>query len=315
VNPNPISSAVQTIDEELSADFLASLRAALVADLTGQRSDEFATPQAGQSGAAQSGKIVTLAAEPMHTGSSRRVLRIVLGAAACVALVVGIALVINRPGNQLAADELHDVDQHEAFSLGQSTPLAEDAVGLRWNQVDDFTTADYAQVSSATYAALPDCTKFTSFGLLPPTTKSATFHQDYTNGSGLLFHDVMVFATPEDASKAMDAIAGPNFAKCWFDVFDRLTPLGRYVGASSRSVDLPAPKIEEHGDRQIILGQHVQYSFQNGPQARNFINAYVQVGRAIALVNPELLATPNGLATVDRVIAASTQALEAKFGH
>ncbi|HZX55301.1 MAG TPA: hypothetical protein VFE86_11510 [Ilumatobacteraceae bacterium] len=314
MNRNPISSAVQAIDEELSPEFLASLRAALLVDLTGQRSDDFGPSHSDQS-ASQSGKIVTLAAQPTDGGSRRRVLKIALGAAACVALFAAIGLIINRPGNKLAADELHDVDQHEALVLGQSTPLAEDAVGSRWRQVDDFTTADYAQVSSATYAALPECAKFTNFGLLPPTTKSAMVHQDYTNGSSLLFHDVIVFATPEDASKAMDAMAGSNFGKCWFDVFDRLTPLGRYVGATSESVDLPAPNIEQHGDRQIIIGQHVLYAFQNGPQARDFVNAYVQVGRAIAFVNPELIATGNGLSNVEKIIAASTQALEAKFGH
>jgi hypothetical protein len=314
VNRNPISSAVQVIDEELSPEFLASLRAALLADLTGQPSDDFA-PRSDQSGPLQSGKIVTLTAQPTPTGSRRRVLKIALGAAACVALFAAVGLILNRPGNKLAADELHDVNRNEALLLGQSTPLPEAAVGSRWRQVDDFTTADFAEVSTATYSALPECAKLTTFGLLPPTTKSATVHQDYTNGSSLLFHDVIVFATPEDASKAMDAMAASNFGKCWFDVFDRLTPLGRYVGASSKSVDLSAPTIKEHGDRQIIIGQHVRYTFQNGPQGRDFVNAYVQVGRAIALVNPELAGTANGLANIEKIITASTDALEAKFGH
>ncbi|MEP7203762.1 MAG: hypothetical protein ABI894_14195 [Ilumatobacteraceae bacterium] len=225
-------------------------------------------------------------------------------------------VVVNRLGNDVASgDALHDVDPNEALPLGQAAPITPNVLSARWRQVDDFSTADYAQVSTATYSALPKCAKFTTFGMLPPTTKSVTIHHDFASDSSLLFHDVIVFATHEDATKAMDAISGGNFAECWFDVFDRLTPLGRYLGATSESVDLEAPQIQLHGERQFIIGQHIRYSFPNGPQERDFINAYVQVGRAITFVNPELSTGPNSLANVENVIAASADALEAEFGR
>ena len=34
-------------------------------------------------------------------------------------------------------------------------------------------------------------------------------------------HNVLVFATPEDASHAMDVIEGDVFPTCWFNFWDR----------------------------------------------------------------------------------------------
>ena len=244
------------------------------------------------------------------------------GAVAVVLAViaVGVALVARgdesqQPGNDvpddtLAVTELHDVNLQDALLLAQSVNLPQG--DHRWNSLTHRTESELPRDAAATIAALPGCAVLTSIGLLPPTTKSAVAYQ-YVPG-GTLLQDVFVYATPEDASRAMDVIAGKLYPTCWFDFIDRGFE-HTYPGTTSSSEAWQAPRIAPHGDRQVIIGQHTSFIQPDLRRDYYVVNAYVQVGRAISLIDPEFVATASDpLAAVDNDITAATTALKNVFG-
>ena len=322
MNANPVRSALDLIDAEPSSEFLSALRARLLADGTAaEASTTTQQPSALTPEIAE--EYVMLAPNPNRRGPSRRMQIALLAVAACAAAVAAV-VVINRPtsdsGNK---GELRDVDAKKALSLGEATLITADTLNGtaltgagRWVRVDDLTVSDYAEQSAATSVALPGCAQLASIGLMQPTSKSVTVHQDFVSGIVPMLHDVWVFATPEDASRAMDAIAGNVYPTCWFDLFDRLTPLGRMSHTTSTSYASEMPSsIAQHGDRQVIISQRIVYTtFQSGANVEA-INAYVQVGRAISFIDPQYLGDVGPNSNVERAIAASTAALQKVFGH
>jgi hypothetical protein len=321
VNSSPVRAALDLVDAEPSKEFLSALRSRLLAE--GSAAEVTTTIQPPSAAASETAEeYVMLAPNPNRRHPSRRVQIIVLAAAACA--VAAAAIVINnRPNNDSGTSGgLRDVDAKEALSLGQAALITADMLNggaatgtARWARVDDLTVSDYAEQSAATSASLPGCAQLASVGLMQPTTKSVTVHQDFVNGPVPMLHDVWVFARPEDASRAMDVIAGNVYPTCWFDLFDRLTPLGRlsHTTSISHATDMDV-SIAQHGDRQIIITQRITYTtFQSGGNAVA-INAYVQVGRAIVFIDPQYLGDVGPNSNVEQAIAASTEALQKVFG-
>ncbi|HEY4609900.1 MAG TPA: hypothetical protein VIH06_11865, partial [Ilumatobacteraceae bacterium] len=189
--------------------------------------------------------------------------------------------------------------------------------GGTWKQVDDFSVADYEKQFAAINAKTPGCAELASVGLTLPTTKSVLAHQDFADGPAPMLHDVWVFATAHDASRAMDAIAGDVFPTCWLALFDGLTQLNRNITAVSTSTlwTHDPPAVAAHGDRQIVFGQKISYTFLVGGADAGAINAFVQVGRAIAFIDPQYLGSVGPGTNVETAIGASTDALEKVFGQ
>jgi hypothetical protein len=250
-----------------------------------------------------------------------------VGALAGVVAVVAIGLAVMsradhstplRPGDDIpdtvVVTELHDVNRQEALPLAQRALIARDVtpdgVGHGWADDQDWVANQLPSEAAATISALPGCALLTSVGLLPPTTKSAAAYQQ--SPDGILQH-VFVFATPEDASRAMDVIAGDVYPTCWFDEYDRR--MGHYRATMSISEAWDAPPIAPHGDRQVIIGQHETLLHNGFRLEYYFVNAYVQVGRAISLIDPVYVADAgNPLLNVNNDITAATTALTNAFG-
>ena len=313
MNNNPVRSAVDLVDAEPSSEFLSALRARLLADGTAaEASTTTQQPSALASETAE--EYVMLAPNPNRRGRNRRMQKIILAAAACAAAVV--AIVIIRPNQDSGANGgLRDVDPREALPLGHAALITADKLGGGWQQVDDFALSDYARETAAINAATPACAQLASVGLTLPTNKSVIVHQDFANGPVPMFHDVWVFATPKDASRAMDVIAGDVYPTCSFKLFDHFTALNRNITALSTSTSWQAPPIAPHGDRQVIIGQKIDYTFLVGAASPEAINAYVQVGRAIAFIDPQYLSDVGPNSNVEKTITASTDALKKVFGH
>ncbi len=248
------------------------------------------------------------------TGPNRRLYK-VLAAAACVA-VLAVILIITRSNDPQAEGGLRDVDPREALPLGQAALITAEEIGAGWQGVDDFTVADYERETAAINTETPACAELASVGLTNPTSKSVLVHQDFANGPVPMFHDVWVFATLEDASRAMNVIAGDVYPTCSLKLFDRLTALNRNITAVSTSTAWQTtPSVAPHGDRQVIIGQKIEYTFPNGHATAGAINAYVQVGRAIAFIDPQHLGDVGPTSNVEHAITLSTDALEKVFGR
>ena len=245
-----------------------------------------------------------------------RLQSIVFVAVASVALLLATAVIVRRTGNENTGSELQNVDPTEALSLAQKALITADALGSRWRLQDMFSESMWTQQTAATIAARPECSELRSMGLFPPTTKSAAARQSFSPGRNWVGHTVFVFATKDDASRAMDVIAGNVYPACWFDLFDRLIPLGSTLGTNtSTSQAWDAPAIAPHGDRQIVIGQHATLVGSDATVNAYFVNAYVQVGRAISWINPMSGQNPDtALVAAERAIAATAAALESTFG-
>lgn len=307
MNGNPVRAAVDLVDAEPSAEFLSDLRARLIAG-----------DVASAAGGVAVETYVPLTPSPARSGRHLRAYEVLVAAAACVAVVVAV-VVVRRTDDREGG--LRDVDRAEALPLGEAAMFSADKLSAPagepgWKQVDDFNVGDYATQLAAINVALPECSQLASVGLAQPTTKSVMVHQDFADGPRPMLHDVWVFATPGDASKAMDVIDGEVFPTCWLKLFDHLTGLNRNITATSTStVWLQEPTITQHGDRQVVFGQKIKYSFLVGGTDAGAINAFVQVGRAITFIDAQYLGDAGPTSNVERAITASTDALEKVFGH
>ncbi|MEO8264611.1 MAG: hypothetical protein ABI706_03780 [Ilumatobacteraceae bacterium] len=243
--------------------------------------------------------------------------KIALALAASIALVLAAAVMLRHDDNQRSSTELRDVDPAEALPLGRRAFITADALGSRWREQEMFTEAVYTEQTAATIAALPECADLTATGLFTPTTKSVAARQSFSPGRNFVGHTVFVFATEEDASRAMDVINGDVYPNCSFNFFDRLIPLGSTLGTdTSTSEAWDAPAFTAHGERLVVIGQHAKLVGPDATVDAYFVNAYVQVGRAISWINP--MASPtagDSQFAVNKAITATATALDAVFGH
>jgi hypothetical protein len=259
---------------------------------------------------------VSLTAEAPHPGTPRRLAKITLAAAAAVALFATGVVIANSVDDDSNAGALHDVSPEDALPLAQAAGITPDKVGSRWRQLDPFPDPFYAEQAAATIAAFPECAMLRSFGLFPPTTKAVAARQAFTVGNPATVREtVFVFATAEDALRAMDVIEGDIFPACWFQLYDRLAPFNRYGAVeSATSSTWDAPDYAQHGDRQVIFGQQVNVTpTTGGPFRIQIVNAFVQVGRAISWLAPSYWPGPNPPFQIDRMIAATATALDSVF--
>ena len=299
---NLVRSAIEQIDVQPSAEFLDTVRAHLLAELT--RAD--ATPQMPSTR-----QYVALESSPSSVLPRRQISKILLAVAASIALLATGAVIINRASDGSDATKLHDVDRQEALRLGQAALIAPATLGASWRSGDALTDAEVIPEIAAVVAARPECAALRDFGLSPPTTTGVAAAQLLVSSSGSVAHTVFVYATAADASRAMDYIDSDGFPECHFAVFDRLAALGLGTPAPT-SEAWDAPQIPSNGDRQIIIGQlaHIK------PGTEYYIiNAYVQVGRAISWINPRYLPEADQpLFRADKAMNAAADAVESAFG-
>ncbi len=322
MKPNSISAAFDQVDVEPSPVFRSDLRALFINEMT--QSDVPATvalvgrsPALSPAESTHETGLVTIQSEVVEAHRHRwRLPRIALAAAASIALVLAAAVIVRHNSEENTGSELHDVDPAEALPLAQNAFITADVLGSRWRNTDMFTESMYSQQTAATIAARPECAELTSMGLFTPTTKSVAARQSFSPGRNYVGHTVFVFATKQDASRAMDAIAGGIYRVCWFDLFDRLVPLGSTLGTdTSTSEAWDPPAITRHGDRQIIIGQQATLIGTDATVHAYFVNAYVQVGRAISWINPMTGPSPDtNLFAVNKAIEATATALNTTFG-
>jgi hypothetical protein len=272
------------------------------------------SPGSSTSAAADSPEYVTLTAEAAHSGAPRRLAKVTLAVAAAVALLATGIVIANRVDDDSNVVALHDVSPKDA-PLAQAAGITPDKVGSRWRQLDPFTDAFYAEQATATIAAFPECAMLRSFGLFPPTTKAVAARQAFTVGNPANVHQtVFVFATAEDASRAMDVIEGDIFPTCWFQLYDRLAPFNQYGSVeTATSSTWDAASYAQHGDRQVIFGQQVNFTSDGGPFMLQIVNAFVQVGRAISWLAPANTAALRPRIQIDKMIAATATALDSVF--
>lgn len=315
MNRDLVTSALEHVDTEPSNDFLSELRTRLIVELTDSHESSSSAEMPSPPPPPQ--EYVMLAPAPLRVTARPRPLKILLAAAACLAVFALAAVIANRPNSDLPANgELNDVDMAEATALGQAALVRPEDLGSRfYRYAEPIPEFIWAEQAAATAAAHPDCAVLPSLGLAPPTTKAAFSRQWLHGGGAITGQSIVVFATAADASRAMDMIASNGYQACDIDLFDRLTPFAPEADGTSVTEPWQAPTIAPHGDRQVINGQHTTYSTSSGTYDEYRISAYLQVGRAIMWINPRYVTTAaQPLFLPEKMISASAAALQSVVG-
>ncbi len=120
---------------------------------------------------------------------------------------------------------------------------------------------------------------------------------------------VFIFPSEAAASQAMDKIAEPGFQQC----FDHVLPL-MYPGKGVASRLDPLP-VAPHGDRQIVIGQHLVFGAvpPDSGIPVDTMNVWVQIGRAVVFVDPGIDShdSLDPDSRIERAVSAATDALQA----
>ena len=312
---NLIVSAFDQVSIEPSPTFRGELRAQFIHELSYPGVSDTPTPVADRAPESSTSEpadaYVKLAASPQAANRNRRLIRIGLAAAASIVLVATAAIVVTQSHD--SSGELNDVDAEEALPLARQAFINSDALGRTYHETVLIPESVENKMAAETRAAMPECAFLPSVGLMQPSSKAVAPSQ-FFEALGGIAHTVHVFATPQDASRAMDVIAGDVYPACRFDLFDREIPF-EGVNQSAASESWDAPEIPAHGDRQIVFGQHTIFTGGVGASEVFYVNVFVQVGRAISWMNPQLLSTDDPLFVVNKASDAQTAALESVFGH
>lgn len=313
-----ISAAFDQVNVEPSPVFRSKLRAAFIDAMThSEVSETLALDARGPAPTSSTAELrdgyVGLAASPSVVANrSRRLVRVGLAAATSIALLVTAAIVVTRVDN--SPGELNDVNAQDALPLARKAFISGDALGHTYFEAElPLPELVENNLAAVTRAAMPECEILATVGLMQPSPKAVAASQFFTALGGIA-HTVYVFATPQDASKAMDVIGGKVYPACRFDLFDRMIPL-EGQGHTANSKPWQTPTITAHGDRQIVFGQHTKFTGGNIDRETFYVNVFVQVGRAITWMNPQLLLTDKPLFLVNKAAEAQTAALESVFGH
>ena len=113
------------------------------------------------------------------------------------------------------------MDAQEALPLAHEAFLSPAALGQTYRETVLLPESVENKLAADTRASMPECAILPSVGLVQPSTKSVSPSQFFSSFLGGIAHTVLVFATPQDASRAMDVIEGNVYPACRFDLFDR----------------------------------------------------------------------------------------------
>ncbi|MEY2521710.1 MAG: hypothetical protein QOJ66_275 [Ilumatobacteraceae bacterium] len=287
MNHNPISDAFESVDMTPSAAFRQRLRGEFLAAVVRHEVSD------GIAGG-NTVNVIETARPP------RRRWKVVLGAAASIAIVAALtAIVLNRSSEPNAIDTSRDP------AIAGSSLMSPKQVGLSWqinHQYDSFTSRDVAGVA----ATVPACAAYLNYAFDSPERLAATAGRIFSSPPlYALTQWVYIFPTEAAAKQAIDKIAEASFVPCFNQFMDALSP--RLAGSPSNTTTVEPPPLADHGDRQVVLGQSVALPFGT----YQVMNVFVQVGRGIVFVNP----TPDALDSLDagsrleKVIAAATDDL------
>jgi hypothetical protein len=284
---NAISDAFESVDVTPSADFRQQLRGRFLAAVEQQEvSDEIV---------ADSTVTVIEVTRP-----ERRRSKVVLGVAASIAVVAALTVVVLS-----RISETDDVDTSRDPAIAGSSLLSPTQIGVSWSvthQWDAFTSRDVADVA----ATVPACAPYLDYAFDSPRREAATSGRIFGSPQQFaLTQWVYIFPTEAAASRAMDKIAEPAFVPCFTQFMDALFPK---LGGLTTTTSIEAPSLAAHGDRQVVLGQSIDFA---GVGTFTVMNVFVQVGRGIVYVNPtpDALDSRDPASRLERVLAAATDDL------
>ncbi len=238
-----------------------------------------------------------------------RRMKVLLGAAASIALVAALAVVVINHQAEPEVDTSHDLDIAKAAIFEPSD------LGFSWSVTHlwgDLTSRSIAESA----ATVPECKPYLDYAFDTAGRHAVTAGRQFgipglEMVTWVITQWIYIFPSEKAASQAMDKIAEPGFAPCFDHVFRRM-----YGNSQASRLD-PLP-VAPHGDRQIVIGQHLDFG---APPPDGIpvdtMNVWVQIGRAVVFVDPST-DTHDSLDPAGRIelaVSAATDALQAALDN
>lgn len=244
------------------------------------------------------------------TSSRHRRMKVVLAAAASIALVGALAVVIINHDAEPA-----EVDTSRDAEIAKAAIIEPSKLGVSWSVTHmwgDLTSRSIAESA----ASVPECEPYLDYAFDTASRQAVTAGRQFgIVGSELITwiitQWVYIFPSEKAASQAMDKIAEPGFPPCFDHVFRRM-----YGNSQASRLD-PLP-VAPHGHRQIVIGQHLDFGGlpPDGIPVET-MNVWVQIGRAVVFVDPSTdthdSLDPDG--RIERAVSAATDALQAALDN
>jgi hypothetical protein len=227
------------------------------------------------------------------------------GAVVGVLVVVAIAAIVFGVVDRDREPADNDITDDTVAARSALVEPAE--LGDGWtisHEYDGLTSRGVADVASR----VPECAPYLDYAFDSPSRQSVTTGRIFNGPTNFsLTQWVYIFPTAAAASTAMDKIAEESFQPCFNKFMDALfAVLAPDFPAHSKSIDPPV--VAEHGDRQVVVAQTIQF-----PGSRfSVMNAFIQVGRGIVYVDPTIDTDAGGdVAPVDEAYSVAADALKA----
>ena len=269
---NPISIAFEHVDVEPSTAFREQLRVQFLAAVQPGVSAEVSF-EAARHDVVDSDDVDTV--NVVEARPPRRRVSMALGIAASIAIVAALTIVVfNRHS------EPNEIDTSRDPAIAESSLISPKQVGVSWqisHQYDSLTSRDVADVAANVSA----CAAYVDYAFDSPRRQAATAGRIFSSPQQFaLTQWVYIFPTEAAATRAMDKIAEASFEPCLSQFMDALMPK---IAGTVKTTTVEPPPLGAHGDRQVVLGQSIDFS---GVGAFTVMNVFVQVGRGIVYVNP-----------------------------
>ena len=246
------------------------------------------------------------------TASRHQRMKVLLAVAASIALVAVLAVVIVNHQSEPA-----EVDTSRDPEIAKAAIIEPSDIGVSWSVTHlwgDLTSRSIAESA----ATVPECEAYLDYAFDTAGRQGVTAGRQFgIPGSELITwiitQWVYIFPSEKAASQAMDKIAEPGFLPC----FDHVLPL-MYPGKGTASRLDPLP-VASHGDRQIVIGQHLVFGASPGDGGIpvDTMNVWVQIGRAVVFVDPgtDSYDSLDPASRIERAVSAATDALQAALDN
>jgi hypothetical protein len=297
--------ALESLDEPASLEFRTLLHTRLVAELgqdpTSAASQTVMTEVIDRDDVEGDPVVGPSTTRPHRTSRAQ----LVLGIAAAIAVIAALAAVIaGRRPDPAVVDTSHDGE------IATAALIPPTELGSGW-RIQSAYTAFTSRVAAEVAATVPSCAAYVADAFDSPGRNAVTAERKFANPiTTTMYQWVYVFPTQEQATRVMDKLSESAFQTCFTGFYEASVPVQdpRYKVTMTLA---DTPRLRAHGERQIAFAtaQKFEGPGLNGPRTLTTVNTYIQVGRAIAFVDPIRNVHDEPDSPMERAMTAAANAL------
>ena len=297
MSAHPIRTAFEFSGDELSPEYREALRVRFLASIL--------QPVPVTGGPDRDEVVVSVTEETPRNRKS--LTRLSLGIAAAIVAIAGLTVVVVNNRSQPAG-----IDTSRDPAIAKQALISVDELGAGWEVSDGGLTSRAVADIAAT---VPDCAPYLNYAFDSPARRAPTAGRIFGSLGSTLTEWVYIFPSDAAASKAMAKIAAPGFVTCFNRFLERLIP-AYAPGSTVKASSVAAPPMISHGDRQVVVSQSNTYRTGTAEFSQVVLNAFVQVGRGIAYIDPipDEHDSRDPAGSIEKALTTATNDLRAALG-